>query len=338
MISIVLTIITITTVVYANEITVNENNLNVRGGPGTSFGVVGQVHKDETYSIVEIQDDWIKIQFEDITGWVTSEFVTVSGQSETVEEIESNHEITILQNNTHIRNEPTTDSDIIHFAKVDTVFSVIGESNSWYHIQNDDISGYVLKSFVEKSVVNNQSSGIKNKTIVLDAGHGGRDVGAIGATGSYEKDLTLKTSLILAEELTNLGAKVILTRSDDEFIPLESRSAVSNNAIADAFISIHYNSTPELPNVTGINTYYYYDHSIDLANHVQNEIIQQTETRDRGIAFGDYLVIRTNMVPSLLLELGFVSNEESEQLLLTNAYQTKLVTGIVNGLVKYFEK
>src|SRR5699024_1186427 len=140
----------------------------------------------------------------------------------------------------------------------------------------------------------------------------------------------------LKNALTNLGANVHLTRSNDEFIRLGSRVSSANLLGPDAFISIHYNSFPESPSAAGIGSYYYHEDDQALADNIQEEIIQMTEARDRGAIDEDYQVLRHNKNSAILLELGFISNQEEADLLLTNTYQKKLVQGIVNGLVKHY--
>ena len=98
--------------------------------------------------------------------------------------------------------------------------------------------------------------GLKINRIVIDAGHGGHDSGTIGVDGLEEKDVVLDVALRLGKLLhERLGAEVIYTRSDDTFIPLETRTAIANKAQADLFLSIHANSSPE-PSARGVETYY----------------------------------------------------------------------------------
>ena len=100
-----------------------------------------------------------------------------------------------------------------------------------------------------------QQLGLKVRTIVLDPGHGGKDPGAVGRSGLREKDITLKLALMLREKLTqDAGAKIILTRQTDVFIPLEERTAIANSRDADLFVSIHINASPRRA-ASGIETY-----------------------------------------------------------------------------------
>ncbi|WP_240510195.1 N-acetylmuramoyl-L-alanine amidase [Virgibacillus profundi] len=318
--------------VYADQAVINVDGLNIRSGPGTDYDSIGKANTDDVYQIIQQADEWVEIQFGDQTGWVTTEYLSIKAESN---EDFTEKTITIQHDNTQIRSGPSTDNDIIHFADQGTTYDVISEKGEWYEITKDDFTGFILKQLVEKDETSS-TTGFTNKTIVIDAGHGGRDVGAIGATGSYEKNIAFLTANELAQELSTLGAEVLLTRPEDEFISLGSRVSFANIMDTDAFVSIHYNSVPNLPNVSGIETYYYHEQNQGLANYVQKEIIKETDAENRGTTHGDFFVIRQTLKPSVLLELGFMSNEEKEALLHTTPYQKKLVTGIVNGLGKYF--
>ncbi|OZU89857.1 N-acetylmuramoyl-L-alanine amidase [Virgibacillus indicus] len=319
--------------IHADEAIINVDNLNIRNGPGLDYEQIGQANTDEVYQIVGEQDEWVEIQFNNNTGWVTTEYISV--RTESNNESPSADTITIQYENTHIRSNPAVDSDIIHFAEKGAVFNVISEQGDWFEVENDEATGFINKNLLGEDKTSS-TTGFKNKTIVIDAGHGGRDVGAIGAKGSYEKDIAYLTAEELAKELTILGAEVLLTRPEDEFISLGSRVSFANIMDTDAFISIHYNSVPQLANVNGIETYYYHEQYEQLANYIQKEIVKETDAENRGKTHGDYLVIRQAFKPSVLLELGFISNQEKEALLQTSAYQKKIVSGIINGLGKYF--
>jgi N-acetylmuramoyl-L-alanine amidase len=98
--------------------------------------------------------------------------------------------------------------------------------------------------------------GLKIGRIVIDAGHGGHDSGTLGADGIEEKDVVLDVALRLGKLLHDrLGAEIIYTRSDDTFVPLETRTAIANKAQADLFLSIHANSSSD-PTARGVETYY----------------------------------------------------------------------------------
>jgi N-acetylmuramoyl-L-alanine amidase len=317
------------------EVIINEDNLNLRSGPGTNYERIGQVNAGERYPFIDQQGDWVEIQLDSYNAWVSSDYVSIQGEVSTEEEAIEQHTITITHEKTQIRNGPSTDYDIVYFAKAGEKITVIAEEGNWLKVKLNDSEGYVLKDLVVKKT-ENATYGLQGKRIVIDPGHGGNDSGAISAGEVLEKDITYKTAEVLAQELTMLGAEVLMTRDQETFATLSSRATLSNVTSADAFISLHYNSVPNLPDATGISTYYYHEQYQSLATFIQQEVIKESKDRDRGVGFGDFQVIRQNLMPAVLIELGFISNSEIDQLLATNAYQKKLVTGIVNGMQRYY--
>lgn len=132
---------------------------------------------------------------------------------------------------------------------------------------------------------------------MIDPGHGGRDNGTTGARGTREKDITIRTAQVLAEKLRAAGANVILTRSGDTYLPLPSRVGISHHHNADAFISIHYDSTPDRT-ARGVTTYYYHPFQKEIASNIHSNVTAMTNLRNRGYRVGDYHVIRrTNGMP-----------------------------------------
>lgn len=333
-----LLLLTMNTTIVAStkEAIIQENNVNLRSGPGTSYEKTGQVHKDETYTISNQEEGWVELQLDGESAWVSSDFVFIQGNNASeVAKTSQYNTIKVPIDQTQIRSGPSTENDIIHFANKGDELQIVDEEDEWYKIKLEETEGYIYKDLL----IDNKkldTNGLRGKTIVIDPGHGGNDSGAISASEALEKDITYKTADILSQELSSLGAEVIMTRDQKTFVSLASRAVVSNTIRADAFISLHYNSIPNIPDTTGINTYYYQEQYEPLANYIQQEVIKETGDRDRGVSFGDFQVIRQNLMPGVLIELGFISNPEIDQLLATNAYQKKMVSGIVNGLQRYF--
>lgn len=171
---------------------------------------------------------------------------------------------------------------------------------------------------------------------VIDPGHGGKDTGAIGSEVD-EKTVTLSTAEKVEKQLRDKGASVTLTRKDDTFIPLEERAQISNSTDTDAFISLHYNASED-QSVRGIYTYYYDgDEDQKLANSIQSSLINHVNLVDHGVEQADYKVLRDNKSLALLIELGFISNSEEQEVIQSDNYQEKAAKGIVDGLENYFK-
>ncbi|HMF74279.1 MAG TPA: N-acetylmuramoyl-L-alanine amidase, partial [Bryobacteraceae bacterium] len=220
--------------------------------------------------------------------------------------------------------------------------------------------------------------GLKLGRVVIDPGHGGKDVGSVGPNGLLEKDLALDVALRLGKMITQkLGAEVIYTRSDDTFIPLEERTAIANRQKADLFISVHANSSTEVT-VTGVETYYFnlnsdkkglelamrenaasgssisdlndllhravlqtkLEESREFAQKVQeslcaNSIKMNARARNRGVRQAPFMVLIGATMPSILAEIGFVSNPRDERLMKRADQRQKIADALLKGVTQY---
>ncbi len=193
------------------------------------------------------------------------------------------------------------------------------------------------------------SPGVKGKKIVIDAGHGGEDSGAIGPSGVTEKSITLQIAKEVERMLKEAGAKVIMTRSTDtEVSPkhrqatdvdeLQARCDVANKAKADIFISIHMDSFTSRE-ASGTTGYYYTKGSASskrLAAAIQSELVSQLKTTSRGIKTCNFYVVKHTKMPATLIEVAFVSNPKEEKLLTSKKGVQKAAIGIVNGISDFF--
>ncbi len=220
--------------------------------------------------------------------------------------------------------------------------------------------------------------GLKIGKVVIDPGHGGHDVGTIGATGLLEKDVTLDIAKRLGSLIEEkLGSNVVLTRTDDVYLSPEQRTALANLHKADLFISIHANSSPSKA-ATGIETYYLnftsspeamevaarenassqrsvselsdlikkialrdkIDESREFATKVQSSLFQGStragnRTRDRGVRKAPFIVLIGAQMPSILTEVGFLSNTREEGLLKKPDYRQKIAESLLRGILQY---
>lgn len=185
----------------------------------------------------------------------------------------------------------------------------------------------------------------RTETIIVDAGHGGKDTGAHSKKEAYEeKELTLSTAQMICNYLNKLGYKTLMTRSQDVFIPLEKRAEMANTLQADLFVSIHYNFCPS-EDVEGIEVYYYKEkksppskrivESRQLGLEVLNKIVKQTGAQSRGLKQANFAVIRETTMPAILVEGGFLSNRKERLKLQDSSYRKYIATGIANGIDQY---
>jgi N-acetylmuramoyl-L-alanine amidase len=209
--------------------------------------------------------------------------------------------------------------------------------------------------------------------IVLDAGHGGWDMGTVGRKGLLEKDLVLDIVARLGRLVSKgLGAEVVYTRRDDTYIPLEKRTETANLAQADLFLSVHANYS-DSPNARGVETYYTNTYSsararvpdggspealnvdwlnVDIREKVQRSRglasdVQQAlyhtlaaknpALRNRGVKEASYVVLTGTTMPAILAEVSFVSSPEDETKLESSAYRQEIAEGLYKGIVAYSE-
>ena len=177
------------------------------------------------------------------------------------------------------------------------------------------------------------------KKICIDPGHGGIHPGAC-YFGEKEKDLTLSISLGLRKHLTEAGFEVIMTRETDMDISLSDRCAISNREKCDLFLSIHCNASYN-PKTKGIETYRYggksnvSDMSLCVAKYIQKHLVNRTGAKDGGVRSNTtFTTLRKTACPSLVLELGYLSNQHENLELTHPEYQELLILGIVDGITK----
>lgn len=194
-----------------------------------------------------------------------------------------------------------------------------------------------------KMTINFKRSPLIGKTIIIDPGHGGVDSGACGRQGIREKDVNLEVSMHLKDLLENAGASVVMTRIDDSFIGLYERPFLANFLYADLFVSVHTNNHPD-SSVNGIEVWYRQNRSESqtLAKDILAHIVQTTGFQSLGIKSNrvddDFVVIREPQMPSILVELGFLSNFQEESVIATLEFRQKAADGIFQGVINYYQK
>jgi N-acetylmuramoyl-L-alanine amidase len=218
--------------------------------------------------------------------------------------------------------------------------------------------------------------------IVIDAGHGGQDPGAISVGGAYEKHITLDAALELRRQLQATGRyRVLLTRADDRFIPLRERVAIARGAQADLFISIHADSignprqrgltiytvsdtasdreaealaqkenkadviagvnlggeTPQVANILiDLTQRETKNHSVTFAALAVEQLSKVSRTVDQAHRFAGFLVLTAADVPSVLIELGYLSNRDDERELQNPVHRRRLAESITTAVDRYF--
>lgn len=192
------------------------------------------------------------------------------------------------------------------------------------------------------------SANFKDVTIVLDAGHGGRDGGCVGINGSLEKNLNLKYTLSLKDKLVKYGYRVVLTRSSDDGLyspfatnkkisDMNSRMEIIKKHNPNLVVSVHMNSFRD-DSVSGANCFYKIDDeaSFNCANLIQKSLYKNCNAKSDKAKKGDYFMLNCSYYTSVLIECGFLSNAEEERNLNDNKFVDKFTQAVADAILIYF--
>lgn len=284
--------------------------------------------------------------------------------------------ITIYQ-----KNKKQLRIDLINESKFSSMYIVNDKS---LVIKLSNLSSTKKNDTVSKQKKEAVLSPYRNKVVVIDAGHGGKDAGAVGPYKRYEKDVVFAVAKNTHDLLKKRGYKVYLTRTTDRFIKVNNRTKLANNKNADIFISIHANSIgkEKANKVEGIETFFLSparserakrvaakENSSDIsqmssstknafleslsrpritASHklaidIQAGMLSETRSRfknveDSGVREGPFWVLVGAQMPSILIEVGYISHPKESARLVNKEYQQLLANGIANGIEAYFSK
>ncbi|WP_308418384.1 N-acetylmuramoyl-L-alanine amidase [Nostoc sp. CENA543] len=179
-------------------------------------------------------------------------------------------------------------------------------------------------------------SGIK---ILLNAGHGGKELGAVGATGLLAKDLNLQVTKLLRDELVRLGAIVVMTREDDRDLSLVERQKIIEQELPAIALTFHYRSLPDdgdAENTRGVSTYWYHPQAHSLATLLHNRLVNDLGRPSYGLYWQNLALTRPHTAPSVLLELGFMSNPDDFEVATNPQEQKKLVKVLAEAITEWF--
>ncbi|MBR5137649.1 MAG: N-acetylmuramoyl-L-alanine amidase [Clostridia bacterium] len=175
--------------------------------------------------------------------------------------------------------------------------------------------------------------------VIIDPGHGGQDSGST-YDGVEEKNLNLKIAQYLAEELEKRGVSYKLTREDDTFVSLSDRANIANQYDGDVFISIHHNAIKNAASANGTETLYFpsKDKMLllsgeELAQIVQNQLVSQLGTRDRGtVARSNLAVIRKTNMAACIAEIGYLSNSNERGQMVSESFQRAAAKALADAI------
>ncbi|MDQ2868900.1 MAG: N-acetylmuramoyl-L-alanine amidase [Verrucomicrobiota bacterium] len=180
-------------------------------------------------------------------------------------------------------------------------------------------------------------TGLKNTsttfdTVVVDAGHGGKDSGAYRRFGPPEKTATLDVAKRLARKLRESQLRVVTTRSSDVFIPLDTRVEMENREPNSVFVSIHFNDSGRT-GVKGFETYYHSPYAAAMAVRIQKKLCTIPGSVNRGVHTANFRVLRNAKYPAVLVECGYLSNRAEGHEARSDGYRELLADRIAEAIV-----
>lgn len=197
---------------------------------------------------------------------------------------------------------------------------------------------FILK--VRKPLIVNQEKPLRDIVIAVDAGHGGKELGAIGCCGDKEKDINLAIAKNLQQELERRGAKVVMTRKDDVTLALQDRVKIAKDNDAMLSISIHSNALPDGQDPIknrGTSVYYYHPQAKSLAENILNSMNTELCTQNDKVRQGSLALVRPTSSVSVLVEVAYMINPDDYALLTDKCFQQKSAKAIADGVENYIK-
>ncbi|WP_414542173.1 N-acetylmuramoyl-L-alanine amidase [Nostoc sp. CCY0012] len=349
-----------------------------RTGPSTTDSRLTPLPKGVQASVTGKQGDWLRL---DYGGWIHSQETRtipkaipprshirsiISQQLPTATEIvfplqipvpvtieQGNKSFTLTLHNTTAQTDTIRLDDNPIISRLDWQQITPETVQYTFHLKKDQQWGYNVK-YQDTSLVLNlrhppqrrQQRPLSGLKILLNAGHGGEELGAAGPTGYLAKDLNLVVTKLLRDELVRRGALVVMTREDDRDLSLVARQrmidqiepAMASPAVGIA-LTFHYRFLPDdgdAENTKGISSYWYHPQAHSLAVLLQNRLVQDLGRSSFGVYWNNLALTRPHTAPSVLLELGFMSNPDDFELAMNPQEQQRLARVLAEGIVEWF--
>ncbi|MEH1841256.1 MAG: N-acetylmuramoyl-L-alanine amidase [Nostoc sp.] len=213
------------------------------------------------------------------------------------------------------------------------------KAQQWGYKLRYDGTTLVLALRHPPKIGNTRRKILANFKIVLDPGHGGKETGASGPTGYLEKDVNLVVSKLLRDDLVKQGATVVMTREDDKQLSLAERQAIISQEEPCIAISIHHNSLPDdgdAEKTKGFAAFWYQPQAHNLAMFLHNYVVKKLGKPSYGVFWDNLALTRPTAAPSVLLELGFMSNPDEFEQIVNPEVQKKTADAIAQGITEWF--
>ncbi len=199
------------------------------------------------------------------------------------------------------------------------------------HCLSSRIAAWFLALIVGGAAVGWCAEPVRFSTVVIDAGHGGKDGGSV-RNGLVEKKLCLDVAKRVETALKSKGLKVVMTRRTDAFVELEQRARIANRMSSSVFVSIHFNGSRKT-SISGGEVYYRSSRGKLFALAISRSIKSRVAGGVRGIFYADFKVLRETTMPAVLVECGYLSNKREALRCADPAHRQKVADAIVSGLL-----
>ncbi|MBF2063309.1 MAG: N-acetylmuramoyl-L-alanine amidase [Calothrix sp. C42_A2020_038] len=217
-----------------------------------------------------------------------------------------------------------------------------------FNLKNNQQWGYKLRYEGTSLVLTMRHPPVRNKgsqplsgiKVLLDPGHGGKEPGATGPDGTLEKDVNLVISKLIRDDLIKRGATVVMTREDDKELSLVERQKIIDTEAPTIALSVHHNSLPDngdAENTKGFGSFWYHPQAHDLALFLHNYVVEKLKRPSYGVFWNNLALTRPASSPSVLLELGFMSNPNEIELIVDPKDQKQMARAISDGIVEWFK-
>ncbi len=310
--------------------------------------VLGSLAANTTMNVYKTIGNWYLTDMNGLPGYIRISQTTEIAEEQPTPPVEEKPDEPQVNTNTigiatvnglHIRAKASGTSNSLGKIDRGTSVEVHSISGNWAKITYKGINGYIHKTYLR--LKNQTGSAVKGRIIIVDPGHGGKDPGA-SSSGAIEKQITLKVATRVKEKLEKQGAIVKMTRTGDTYPTLTERVSFAQNNYGEMFVSVHINSAGA--SAKGTETYYSVSNNenekedLALATAINNQIVKNANMTNRGVKRADYVVIKGLVMPAVLVELGFVTNEEDRNKLTSDKYVDIFAQSIYNGIVEYYSK
>ncbi|HSL94005.1 MAG TPA: N-acetylmuramoyl-L-alanine amidase [Bacillota bacterium] len=307
------------------------NALNMRTGPGVQFPVITRLERNTMVVVLE-DGAWSRIMLDNgATGFVASEYITAT---------EGQAVVRINASAVNQRTGPGTDFSVMATHALGSTLTYLGFESGWIKVSSNAGEGYILSSLLSIGFASDSGSlagplpDLNGFRVVVDPGHGGRDPGAIGVNGLYEKNVNLTLARKLVGLLTQAGAQVIMTRDSDITVTLDDRVAIANGSRADLVVSIHNNAHPNA-NVSGTQVFYGVTAgSFALGNEVHRQLLG-LGISNMGLRSQSFRILSKTNIPAILTETLFLSNRSDAALLAQDSFLDQAAVAQFRGISQW---